>query len=202
MRDGAGRSKRGAVTPHPRLRNGAGGACDPSPTRGEEQGGACDRFLRVCSSPILLQNSDLAIALDFACPVSGIAHLGHEGIARRTGKLAQEARRAFLPASDGLGPLQIQIDENRAPSRSRVLQQHPPKAALKSGRQKCASLRQITEVSLSDRHAQQTCDFRKRSSQPFGVGFVTVDQPVTTRTAVMRERQSDRYVTVAIPFEA
>jgi hypothetical protein len=75
--------------------------------------------LNVTPSPILLKNSDSGEARNFACPLNRIAHHRHEGIAAAAENLAQEPRSAFAPASGEIAPLQIQIDENRAPSRKR-----------------------------------------------------------------------------------
>ena len=45
------------------------------------------------------ENSDLAQMRDFACPLTRIAHLRHEGIAAYAENLAQEPRSAFAQAS-------------------------------------------------------------------------------------------------------
>ena len=63
---------------------------------------------------ILLKNSDLGVARNFACPLNHIAHHRHEGIAADAKDLAQEPRSAFAPAPNEIAPLQIQIDENQA----------------------------------------------------------------------------------------
>jgi hypothetical protein len=72
----------------------------------------CGRSLSACSngspSPILLQNSDLAQARNFACPLSPIARLRHEGIEAHAENLAQEPHNAFAPASSEIAPLQTQ----------------------------------------------------------------------------------------------
>jgi hypothetical protein len=85
-----------------------------------------DAGVDVRNSPILLQNSDFAGKQNFTCPLIGVAHLRYEGIATRAANRAQEPRGAFSPASERLAPLQNLIDENQAPSRSGVLQQHSP----------------------------------------------------------------------------
>jgi hypothetical protein len=82
------------------------------------------------NSPILLKNSDLGEARNFACPLNRIAHLRHEGIAAHAENLVQEPRSAFAPASNEIAPLQIQFGENQTQSHKRVFQQYPPKAAV------------------------------------------------------------------------
>jgi hypothetical protein len=86
---------------------------------------ACVRF-----GPILLKNSDLGEARKFAWLLNRIAHHRHEGTAVDAENLVQEPRSAFAPASNEITPLQIQIDENQAPSCKRVFQHHRPRADL------------------------------------------------------------------------
>lgn len=73
---------------------------------------------------ILLKNSDLATTPNFACPLSGIAHLQHEGIATHAENLALGALRAFPPASSGVAPFQNEIDKSPVQSRDGVFQQN------------------------------------------------------------------------------
>jgi hypothetical protein len=77
-----------------------------------------------------MKNSDFTATRNFACPLSRIAHLRHEGIAAAAENLAQEPRRAFSPASSGVAPLQNEIDKNRALSRSGVFIRIGRKATL------------------------------------------------------------------------
>ncbi|MGQ0531715.1 MAG: hypothetical protein ACT4OF_03365 [Caulobacteraceae bacterium] len=71
-----------------------------------------------------MKNSDFGETRNFACLLNRIAHHRHEGIAADAENLAQELRGALAPASNEIAPLQIQIDENQAPGRKRVFQQH------------------------------------------------------------------------------
>jgi len=81
---------------------------------------------------ILLKKSDFAPMRKFACPLSHIAHLRHEGIAAHAGNLTQEPRSAFSSASRGVAPLQNEIDENRALSPSGLFQQYLLKRAARA----------------------------------------------------------------------